>query len=155
VAREDDFKALMVADTTLMATLTGGVFTSAVVNPQGFSRDEDSPTAGAFDANGWLKPCALVHQRSETPDGFADDPIAKHTSVIQVVEIYLYQDPGGNYSAIDTARARLLQVLVGEKFSNSSEIKLIFTLPRLEDQGTLKGSSLARLDFAVYTVLGF
>src|SRR5690349_3527726 len=101
MSREDDIKALLIADVTLMAMLTGGVFTSGALGDEGITR-KSAPMA--FDSDGYLKPCALVRQRVEVPDGVMADDGQQIDSTIQIVEVWFYQDSG--YTAIDLARAR-------------------------------------------------
>lgn len=149
MAREDDFHARMIADATLMAILTGGVFTSGAVGLEGISRET---TPAAFDANGYLKPCALVRQRGRVPDNNVRDYQAQKTSTAQVVEIYLYQDVG--YTAIDAAITRLYTLLEGHLFADTFEVQLVNVIDRTRDEGALTGASLARLDWAVYSILG-
>jgi hypothetical protein len=148
-SREDDFANRMEADATLMATLTGGVYAAGEVGLEGISRDT---TPSAF-SSGYLLPAALVRQRSDVPDNAVWDEATQHTSFRQVVEIYLYEDRG--YSSIDTAAERLFQLFQGYQFTSpnpSFPVKLINKLDRFRDEGALKGNSLARLDFEVFTV---
>jgi len=149
MSRESDFATRMQADTALMAALTGGVFTSAGVGREGITR-ETAPTA--FDANGYLKPCALVRQRGITPDGIVYDGMMQVTSVRQVVEIWLYQD--GGYTSIDTAVNRLYQLFQGYVMSGTHEIRLAGVLDRQRDPGALAGASLVRLDWQIDSVIG-
>lgn len=135
------------ADATLMATLTGGVYTSAEVGREGITRGTASE---AFGTDGYLKPCALVKQRGPVPDGMLveqGDPAASFT---QVVEIYLYEDSG--YSSIDTALGRLFALLYGHQFSGTFPLEWIGTLDRERDEGALKGSSMARQDWLVASI---
>jgi len=148
VAREDDFRTRMTGDTTLMATLTGGVYTSSAVGPEGITRDT-TPTA--FDASGYLKPCALVRQRGSVPTGEVVDYNDRTTSARQIVEIWLYQDRG--YSAIDTALARLYVLFQGHQWSNSFETRLANVLDRQRDPGALAGASMARQEWQVDFIL--
>lgn len=149
MSREGDFAARMTGDATLMLILTGGVFTSGVVGIEGITRET---AAAAFDANGYLKPCALVKQRGNVPDGNVRDGLAQHTSAIQVVEIYFYADTG--YTAIDSAMARSYVLFEGYSFADSFPVELSNVLDRLRDEGALNNASMARQDWAVYSVIG-
>lgn len=150
MAREDDFATLMAADATLVAILTGGIYKSGTVGNEGITR-ETAPTT--FDANGYLKPCALVAQRAAVPDNQVRDGMAQHTSTVQVVEIWLYQD-GGGYTSIDAAKARLYVLFEGYPFADSLPVESVNEVSRERDEGALKGASLERVDFAVYSVRG-
>jgi hypothetical protein len=85
----DDIKTALQADAPLVALLTGGIFNDVEeINRQN--------TPGAFDANGEIKPCALIKYNTEIPlrSGYlraVNDPIT----------IYFYQRQG--YSVIEPA----------------------------------------------------
>lgn len=149
MAREDDFVTRMEADGTLMAILTGGVYSKAEVGREGITRDT---AEDAFDANGYLKPCALVRQRGLVPDGDVHDEIAQLSSAGQVVEIYLYEDSG--YGNIDSALSRLFTLFFGYQFSDSFPVELFNVIDRERDEGALKGASLARQDWMVREIQG-
>lgn len=148
MAREDDFATRMLADATLVAILTGGIYKSGTVGLEGITRDT---TPLAF-SNGYLLPSALVKQRGNVADNQVRDGIAQHTSTIQVVEIYLYQDTG--YTSIDSAKARLYVLFEGHQFNDSLPVESVNELDRERDDGALAGASLERIDFAVYSVRG-
>lgn len=148
-SREDDFKARMVADVAnLMLILTGGVFTSGGVGLDGISRDS---APDAFDADGFLQPCALVKQAGNIPDGQVVDYAAQVASANQRVEIWLYQDRG--YDAIDAAAARLYTLFQGHVLTGTFEIRLANVLDRQRDEGSLSGASTARLDWQVDSII--
>lgn len=137
----------MEADVTLMATLTGGVYTVGAIGRDGISRDT---AADAFDANGYLLPCALVKQRELVADNqVVDQTIA---SAAQVVEIYFYQD--SDYAAIATAVNRCFDLFNQHQFSDSFPCEWIGLADRLQDGGALKGASMARMDWLVPTIQG-
>lgn len=149
MSRESDFKTRMEADTTLMATLTGGVFTSASVGRDGITR---TSAAAAFDSSGYLKPCALVKQRGLIPDLVVNDQEAGVASATQVVEIWLYQDSG--YDSIDTALNRLFVLFHGHSFTDSFPVEWLGTLDREVDEGALNGASMARQEYLVAEIAG-
>jgi len=148
MAREDDFKALMIADVPLMAVLTGGVFTAGSVGRDGITR-KSAP--GAYDTDGFLKPCAMVSERGDIPDGQMSDEVEQADSTVQIVEIYFYQDSG--YAATSAARARTRVVLRGKSLSNSFPLQIVNVLTRMRDDGALKGASMERQDWQVNSVI--
>lgn len=148
MALEDDFATRMLADGTLMAILDGGVYKAGTVGLEGITRET---AAGAFDANGYLEPAALVRQRGNVPDNVVRDGMAQKTSAVQVVEIYIYQDSG--YDQIDLAVARIYALLEGWQPTASFPVELVNMIDRQRDTGALAGASLARMDFAVYNVI--
>lgn len=149
MSREADFAARMTADSALMLILTGGVYRAELVGLEGLTRET---TPNAFDANGYLKPSVLVRQRGNVPDGTVRDGLAQVVSTTQVVELYLYEDRG--YTAIDAALARLFVLLEGHIFAGSYPVELVNVIDRARDEGALNGASLARQDWAVYSILG-
>lgn len=151
MAHEDEIAALLEADATLLAILTGGVYTAGTVGLDGITR-ESAPDA--FDASGWLLPCALVKQRGNVPTSDVRDYDAQVTSATQVVEVWLYSDQGDGYTAIDQAKDRIYTLLQGEMLSDSFEVTLTNVIDRQRDTGALNGSSMARMDFAVYSLIG-
>ena len=96
--------AVLTGDTTLMATLTGGVYGETEI-----SRQE---TPDAFDANGEIEPCALLTMEAEDPTGPFE------TSSRAFVAVYFYARSG--YSAIDTALARVYALLHRQRVSGES-----------------------------------
>lgn len=148
MSREADFATRMTGDTALMAILTGGVYQSGVVGEDGITR---GATPAAFDTNGWLEPCCLLKQRGRVPTSEVVDYLAQVVSTNQVVEVWLYEDSG--YTNIDAAVNRLYALFQGYSFSDTFEVALANLIDRERDQGALKGRSLARMDFAVYSVM--
>jgi hypothetical protein len=139
----------MEADTTLMAILTGGVWTKEATGVEGITRE----TAGtAFDTNGYLKPCALVRERDLVPDGVVRDLLAQVASATQTVEIYVYADAGAGYSAIQSAKARLYHLFEGYQFADSFEVMWSNSLGNLRELGALKNAAMSRIDFVVYEI---
>lgn len=147
MSREGDFASRMTGDATLMAILTGGVFTSGGVGIDGITR---GAAPSAFDANGYVKPCALVRQRGLIPDFQIEDGLAQVASAGQTVEIWLYEDK--TYTAIDAALARLYVLFYGYPFADSFPCEWVFTIDRQRDTGALANASLARIDFLVRSV---
>jgi hypothetical protein len=137
----------MEADSALSLILTGGVYTAGAVGREGISRDT---TPAAFDSNGYLRPCALVRQRTLTADNqVVDVTIASATLVL---EIYIYEDSG--FSSIDSALARLFTLFNQYQFSNSFPVEWIGTINRERDGGSLMGASLARQEWLIADIQG-
>ncbi len=87
--------ALLQADTTLLALLTGGVHRAQEISRQG--------TPSAFDTNKEIKPCALVKQETATPWGVHQD------SGRLYVVLYFYERSG--YTSIEAARVWVYAML--------------------------------------------
>jgi hypothetical protein len=151
MSRENDVYTVLNADATLLTTLTGGIFKVESIGIDGIDRTS-APTAFT---GGFLRPCALVRSRSFVPDGVLRDNIAKQLTVRETVEVYLYSDGAAGYSAIDTAKARVIRLLQGHQFADSFEVELVNIVPRMrEPAGPLMNASMERLDFLVVSVWG-
>jgi len=150
MAREDAIAAVLNADATLLATLTGGVYARGALGRAGLTRET---AAAAFDGTtGYLLPCAVVVERAEVPDGNVQDQDAQIASAAQIVEVYVYEDAG--YTNIDTALDRIYALLQGYQLTGAFPLEWANTINRQRDTGALDGASLARIDFAVYQVQG-
>lgn len=150
-SRQNDFYNRMIGDTALTTTLTGGIFKSEDVGIEGISR---TTTPSAFDALGeYLKPCALVTQRSLVPTGDVLDYGTQVISARQVVEIFLYADSGAGFTAIDTAIARLKVLFMGYVFAGTFEVTLANLIDRARDEGALQGSAMAKMDWQVDSIM--
>ena len=147
MSREDDVYESL-ADTFITSLyLTGGLFKSGDLGPEGITR-ETAPAA--FDSDGFLKPCALVKQRSTVNTGDLSDIDYKLISKREVVEIYLYQDTG--FDTIDNAVNYITMQLTGEQYDDSFEMNLDNIVDRQRDTGALRGASLIRMDWSIVAV---
>ena len=152
MSRESDFYAVLNADATLLATLTGGVWRRESTGVEGITRQTAST---AFDSNGYLRPCALIAERATVPDGVVKDLMAQKVSTRVVVECYLYCDAGAGYTALDTAAARIYVLLQGKQFTNSLETELVNCVGRWREvDGSLKNACATRYDFLVPGIMG-
>jgi hypothetical protein len=150
VSREAQIAALLLADASLMAILTGGVYPYGELSPEGITREL---TPAAFDAaSGFLLPCAIVKQRGEIPTFEAGDRAGQVTSANVTVEIWLYE--AITYTAIDAAKPRIYGVLQGHVLADSFDIYLANTLSRQRESGALADASMERVDYVVPFLLG-
>lgn len=99
--------------------LTGGVYAFVDTGRLGINR---KGTPDAFDADGLLKPCAVVKARGAVPDGGADDDGAQVASYRQVVEIWLYADGDDALTTIEAAQKRAFTVLHGKMIGSDKVI---------------------------------
>jgi hypothetical protein len=92
--------------------LTGGIYTFDETGRLGINRNN---TPSAFDATtGLLKPCALVKDRGQVPDGGVADDGTQQVSYRQIVEVWLYDDGDATRTALDSAKARIFTLLAGK-----------------------------------------
>ncbi len=111
--------AILAGDTTLLATLTGGVYSATEISRQ--------LTPGAFDANGEVLPCALLVLEAEDPVG------PYNTSSRLFVVLYLYEQQG--YTAIDAALKRIYTLLHRQRISGNGiwEMRHVGDVPDQRD----------------------
>jgi len=101
----DDIKTALEDDDALMAILTGGIF----IETEELSRQN---TPGAFDANGEVKPSALIKLgvESRLRSGYV-------TSVNTPLVIYFYERQG--YANIEPAMDLVMADLSEQKFGSN------------------------------------
>lgn len=148
MSRETDFSTRIAANAPIMAILTGGVYVYGALPPEGITRET---VPAAFDADGYLKPLAVVKMRMLVADGEVEDLLDQDASTRQVVELWLYQDR--LYDKIDLALPLLKALFHGYKFTDSFPVEWAGNpVTRGRDEGTLKGASMARQDWLVSNV---
>jgi hypothetical protein len=147
MSRESEIYTILNASAPLLAVLSGGLYKAEDVGVEGISRET---TPAAF-SSGYLAPCALIRQRGEfvTNDAVEFDELLISTE--QVVEIWLYEDRG--YTNLDAARVLIMSLLNGEFLTGSFELQLANVIDRQRDQGALKGASLARMDYQIWSII--
>lgn len=127
-------KAAIDANAPLTALLTGGVHLAGELSRQG--------TAAAFDANGEIRPCALVKSSTDNPDG--PDQFASR----EVIHIFLYQRD--SYDTIDQVLPLLFSLLHRQKIGAASdavwETRWIGDVRDQEDQALSCSLSLSRFE---------
>lgn len=103
--------ALLAADSTLLAILTGGIHTATEISRQA--------TPDAFDSNGEVLPCALLSVEADDAAG----PL--HYSSRMFVAIRFYERDG--YTAIDAALARVYALLHRQRVSGEGVFEIRHT----------------------------
>jgi hypothetical protein len=147
MSREHDVKTRLAADATLLTILTGRIHADGALGRLGITRDT---APDAFDANGWLLPCALVRERALIPAGDIRDLEAQVASTSQMVEVWLYEDAG--FANIEAASNRIYALLQGYPFSGAYPAEWTFSTPVLRDEGTLSGASVQRIDYRIVDI---
>lgn len=98
--------------------LTGGIYTWTETGRNGLSRT-NSVTAGAWQTGTpLLRPCAIVKDRAEVPDGGIMDDATPAVSYRQVVEIWLYDAGSSTTTTLETVKSRIFVLLHGQRVSN-------------------------------------
>lgn len=116
---EAEIRAFLLLDTTLMAMLTGGVYAWSESAPNGINIYD---TPSAYDANGILRPCAIVKAPEESAWGSIADK--KVRSVSGRLEIYIYDEGRNSRSTTVTpAYERIVTLLDAESLQSVGRIR--------------------------------
>lgn len=155
MTRDIEIATFLRTDATLLALVTGGVYAwNEIGGFDGFRRGTGSPTANAFDANGFLKPCLMVKMRAPVPFGEIRDLKAKKASASQVAELYYYQDRAGGDTAITPAKERGYILMEGKAFVGAYPARWVLETDPVPDSGPLAGATTVRQDFQIVEVRG-
>jgi len=150
MTKEQEFADIFLADATLSAILTGGVYTEEQIGVEGFRRGDSSPTAAAFDADGFLLPCAAISERGVNPVGTVRSPRDQFVAVSQVVEVYLYQNRG--HDLIDAAKVRIFELLEGRIVGQSYEVMWESETRPYYDMGPVRNSTVVVQEWRVVQI---
>jgi hypothetical protein len=118
----DAVRNFLAADAPLTASLPGGIYAGGEIGRQ------STPTA--FDANGELRPCALVALETETPVG----PYPNSGRQFFTVNFYAFS----GYAAIDAALARTFALLNRSQVGGPG----VWEIQHVEDSGDLEDPGL-------------
>lgn len=134
---QSDIKTALLADTALMAILTGGIH----IDVEEISR-QNTPTA--FDTNNEIKPCALIKILNEVPTG------PYNASVRTTFVIYVYERSG--YANINSVMGYIFVDLNYAQIGmNVWNIEFVSTVYQQRDQaldcplGSLRFSAIRKL----------
>lgn len=111
-------KAILEADTTLLAAASGGVWDAAETGPDGINR---TSTTAAFDSNLVIKPCVFLKLRSSVPDYILADDENQYVSVREMIEVWCYQNSG--YATIETMRLRIYALLHAKQLAGTFAVR--------------------------------
>jgi len=150
MSAESIITATLQADATLSALLPGGIYADrALVDSVGENGINRRDTPDAFDANGYLRPCARVRGRGQFPYPIGrplTDPTAQWSAAREMVEVHLYQAYG--WDAITAARERVYALLHGNHGAGTYILHWAGDGPALTDP-SLSNASHLRIEFSV------
>lgn len=106
MATLDNAKTILEADSTLLATATGGIWSFDETGRMGINR---TANAAAFTSAGIIKPCVLLKLRSSIPDYVLADDANQYVSLSDHIEAWFYSD--NSYTAIETMKLRVFALL--------------------------------------------
>lgn len=145
MSHEGDVATVLRADAELVAILTGGIYTEEEIGIQGIRRGADSPTNDAFDAEGVLKPTAVVREGAEVGYSTIRSVKDKIAGVTQPIEIYFYQHR--DKASIFLAKQRVFELLENRRLSGTYPLIWMGETPVYYDVGPLANSTTVRQDW--------
>ena len=112
----ETIQTLLEADATLMAILTGGIYTKEEVGELGMKNENTVVSAAWTEVNEYpvLQPCLVVQARGFVLDGTRWDVESKTASGRQAVVLWFYNDQSAGWTAIQNASNRCYQLLAME-----------------------------------------
>jgi hypothetical protein len=131
-------------DAVLMALLVGGLYTFEQTGRSGISR---TSTPDAYDAAGFLQPCAVLKAKDAR---FASPIRDDRTGAVQVLEIDLYDDGDNGYGAILTARDRIISLLDRQWLAGAGSLRWAGGAEDLRDP-KLNNAALVHVNFELRT----
>lgn len=133
--------ALLTADATLTALLTGGIHAFESLPRNGVKE------LSAAWANGRMKPLAVVKGRSHVPFGGIKDTQTQFTTSRQIVEIWLYNDGDQKYTTLRSAQDRIFTLLHLKRIAGAYQIRYVSDL--IAPDPVLNNAATIRLEYAV------
>ena len=121
-------KAILEADSTLLATATGGVWSLDETGSEGINRTTN-PTA--FDSSLNIKPCVLIKLRSTTPDYILADDANQYVSAKEMIECWLYQFNA--YDQIEIMKLRIFALLHAKQLAGTFQVRWTFDTQPMRD----------------------
>ena len=140
-------QTLIEADSAIMTLIVGGVYTDDETNRNGIGR---TTTPAAYDANGFLQPCAYLKERAQVGNwggGLGNDGF---TGTRQVFEVWLYDDTA--YTSIASARDLLIPLLQRTLITGFGRLRYLGFLK--ERAPELNNAPFFRTDFELIGLLG-
>jgi hypothetical protein len=129
-------------DEALVGLLVGGIYAYEQIGRNGMSR---VTTPEAYDANGFLKPCAVVKVgEARVGSALRDD----RGGVRQRVEVYLYADGDSGYETIREARDVVVAALDRRWVDGAGYVRQVGGAEDMRD-AKLNNAALVRVDFEV------
>lgn len=116
-----EIQTILLATPAITTILTGGIFTPDQLGYKGLSRHNTVCTS-AFDANGDLRPTAVIVASGDKPDNKLRDSDNKFASVKEIVQIYLFRNGIGGFTTLKTASDAIYNVLHEKRLTNAVNI---------------------------------
>lgn len=138
------------ADATLTGLLTGGIYKATDLARLEINR-VDVP--GAYDANGFMRPMALIKARDQVPSLLIPDAGERFMDTRQIVEIWLYNDGANGFTTIDSAANRIYTLLHEQRLEGLYRVKWANLIEHMRDP-KMGLAAFNRIDFSVISFRG-
>jgi hypothetical protein len=135
-------KTRLTSDSTLVSVAVGGVYAYTELNRIGITHETMDQV---YDADGYAQPLIVIKARSPLPDSGISDDFEQITAQIQFMEFWMYQWEG--YDIIDNLDNHIYRLLQGYIFPGFWPCRWNYTTGPLIEEGSLRGSSLRRVDY--------
>jgi hypothetical protein len=143
------------ADSTLIGTLTGGVWNYPDTGRKGLTR---LLSPGAFnEATGLVKPAAVVLQLKEVADNQIIDPVSGYNSTVTPIMIWVYDNgfTDTGYSNIEIASKRIYQLLAYQQLTGMFQILFDGYVAQDKREPLLKDAAFWTSKYNVYASQSF
>lgn len=150
MSREQQVKDILVNDPTIMALLTGGVYTEQEVGIEGIRRGDNSPSGAAYDSSGRLLGCALIREGGVIPFNSIRSISDRFAAITQTVSIYFYEMRG--MDIVKPASERSYELLEGAQLPPSYPIWMEAETPPIPDDGPMMNSTVLRQDWIIVSI---
>lgn len=146
MSREAEVVTYLRADTDLGTLLPGGIYASSDLSVAGLT----DRTMTDVWAGGEFQPTAIVRQRAPVPTGALQSIGTKHTSMSQVVEVWVYATEN---QAIEDAFERVYALMMGKRLSAAFSATWVGSGPGVMQAPELPaGIKVDRQDFRVVSI---
>lgn len=112
--------ALLNADATLVALLTGGIYGFEYAGRKGLNRIE--VVQAYIKKTGLLKPLCIIYESAAIPTGEAINPATGYMSTVTPIRGWVYDDGDAGYGTVATAEARMYRDLNFCRLSGAFQI---------------------------------
>jgi hypothetical protein len=148
--------AILVADATLVAALTGGIYSKQAIGKLGLDVNNTlTPAYALSNQKQVLRPCLIVRERSFVPTGRRVDVPGQEMGGRVVIECWFYAegDTATGYTAILTARERVYTLLNMKSKAGIGVITFDNRISGLRAE-ELNNAALLRDDYSIKTKIG-
>lgn len=149
-SREEDVKAILIADPLLVSLLTGGIYTDQEIGIEGIHRGEDSNTDAAFDEMGILKPCCIIRQSALIPR--SEGRIQKEKKVLANRPLFIIYYQHRGMDILQPAIQRGFELLEGERLKKSYPLIWEGESPFLYDVGPVANATTVKQDWNIVEI---